>query len=68
MVGMGDQLPKKTVTEIQREAMEEVARAKRLFRELDKRKGQNVMQDDSEALEDDHPDGAPTRRHHPKFN
>jgi hypothetical protein len=68
MVGMGDQLPKKTVTEIQREALEEVARAKRLFRELDKRKGQNVMQDDSEALEDDHPDGAPTRRHHPKFN
>jgi hypothetical protein len=35
---------------------------------LDKKKGHDGMQDDSEALKDEHLDGAPTRRHHPKFN
>jgi hypothetical protein len=44
--------------------MEEIARAVRLARELDKRKGHNSLQDDSGGLEDERPDGAPTRRHH----
>jgi hypothetical protein len=45
-----------------------------LAKELDKRKGHNGMpghnslQDDSRALEDEPRDGAPSRRHHPKFN
>jgi hypothetical protein len=45
-----------------------IACAKRLARELDKRKGQNGLQDDSGGSEDEHPDGGPTRRHHAKFN
>jgi hypothetical protein len=68
MVEQGGELPEKTVEVIQREAEEEIARAEHLHRELVKRKGHNGMQDDSEASEDEHPDGAPTRRHHPKFN
>jgi hypothetical protein len=39
MVGQGDPPPPKTTEEIQREAEEEMARAARLARELDKRKG-----------------------------
>jgi hypothetical protein len=37
-------------------------------KELDKAKGHNGLQDDSEGSEDEHMYGAPTRRHHPKFN
>jgi hypothetical protein len=68
MVGQGDQLLRKTAKEIQREAEEEIAQTERLARELDKRLGHNDMQDDSKASEDEHPDGAPIRRHHPKLN
>jgi hypothetical protein len=67
-VEQSGELPKHTIEEIQWEAMEEIGRAERLTRELDKRKGHNSMHDDSEALKDEHPDGAPTRRHHPMFN
>jgi hypothetical protein len=68
MVGQGDPPPAKTTEEIQREAEEEMARAARLARELDKRKGHNSLQDDFEASEDEPGDGAPSKRHHPKFN
>jgi hypothetical protein len=33
-----------------------------------KRKGHNGLQDDLGGLEDEHPNGGPARRHHPKFN
>jgi hypothetical protein len=39
-----------------------------LAQELAKRKGHNGLQDDSGGSEDERLDGAPTRRHHPKFN
>jgi hypothetical protein len=68
MVAQGDQPPKKTIEELQREAEEKIACTTRLAKEIDKRKGHINMQDDSGALEDEHPDGAPTTRHHPKFN
>jgi hypothetical protein len=68
MVGQGDHVPGKTTKEIQREAKEEIAHAKRLARELDKRKGHNGLQDNSEGLVDEHRDGAPSRSHHPEFN
>jgi hypothetical protein len=68
MVEQGGQLQKKTAEEIQRDTEEEKAYTKRLARELDKRKGHNGLQDNSEGSEDEHRDGAPTRRHHPKFN
>jgi hypothetical protein len=45
MVGQGDPPPDKTAKEIQREAEEEMARAARLAKELDKRKGHNDLQD-----------------------
>jgi hypothetical protein len=68
MVGQGNQPPEKTTKEIQREAEEEIACAKHLARELDKRKGHNILQDDSDGSTDECIDGAPSRRHHPKFN
>jgi hypothetical protein len=68
MVGQGDQLPEKTVEEIQRKAEEEIAHVEHLARVLDERKGHNSLTDDSEGSKDDHRDGAPARRHHPKFN
>jgi hypothetical protein len=68
MVEQGGELPEKTIEEIQQEVEEEIARVVRWTKELDKRKGHNDMQDDSKASEDEHPDGAPTRRHHPKCN
>jgi hypothetical protein len=67
MVEQGGELPEKTTEELQRKAEEEIARAERLARELDKRKGHNGLQDDSGGL-NERPDGAATRRHHPKFN
>jgi hypothetical protein len=54
--------------QLQREAEEEIACAERLARELDKRKGHYGLQDGSGGSEDEHLDGAPTRRHHAKFN
>jgi hypothetical protein len=68
MVEQGGEPLKKTAKEIQQEAEEEIPRAERLARELDKRKGHNSLQDDSGGSEDEHPDRAPIRRHHPKFN
>jgi hypothetical protein len=68
MVEHGGEFSEKTAKEIQREAKEEIACAECLARELDKRKGHNGLQDDSGGSEDEHPDGAPTRKHHPKFN
>jgi hypothetical protein len=68
MVEQGGELLEKTVLEIQREAEEEIPRAEHLARKLDKTKGHNGMPDDFEASEDEHPDGTPTWRHHPKFN
>jgi hypothetical protein len=68
MVEQGGEPLEKTTEEIQREVEEEIARVEHLARELNKRKGHNDMQDDFEALENDHPDGAPRKRHHPKFN
>jgi hypothetical protein len=68
MVEQGGELPEKTTKELQQEAEEEIARAKRLARELDKRKGHNGLQHDLGGSEDECPDGAPTRRHHHKFN
>jgi hypothetical protein len=43
MVEQGGELPEKTTKELQREAEEEIARAERLARELDKRKGHNSL-------------------------
>jgi hypothetical protein len=68
MVGQGDPSLANTTEEIQREAEEEMARVAHLARELDKRKGYNNLQDDSRASEDEPRDGAPSRRHHLKFN
>jgi hypothetical protein len=68
MVEQGGELPKKTTEELQWEVEEEIARAQQLARELNKRKGNNGLQDDLGGSEDEHPDGAPTRSHHPKFN
>jgi hypothetical protein len=68
MVEQSGELLEKTIEEIQWEAEEEIARAERLARELDKRTGHNSMHDDSKASKDEHEDGAPTSRHHLKFN
>jgi hypothetical protein len=68
MVAQDGELPEKSTEEHQWEVDEEIACAERLAWELDKWKGHNGMQDDSRASEDERPDGAPTRRHHPKFN
>jgi hypothetical protein len=43
MVEHGGEQPEKTAEEIQREAEEQIARARRLARELDKRKGHNGL-------------------------
>jgi hypothetical protein len=60
--------PAKTTEEIKQEVEEEMTRVAHLAMELDKRKGHNSLQDDSRTLEDVLGDGAPSRRHHPKFN
>jgi hypothetical protein len=64
MVGNREELTEKTVEEIQREADEEIAHAARLAKEAKRGKRQN----DSGASDDEPRDGAPTRRHHSKFN
>jgi hypothetical protein len=68
MVGNREELTEKTVEEIQREADEEIAHAARLAKEAKRGKRQNDLQDDSGASDDEPRDGAPTRRHHSKFN
>jgi hypothetical protein len=46
----------------------ELAWATRLAREAERGKRHNDLQDDSGASDDEPGDGAPTRRHQPKFN
>jgi hypothetical protein len=68
MVEQGGEPSEKTAQEIQREAMEGIAHAEHLARELDKRKGHNSLQDDSGGSKDEHRDGFLSRRHHLKFD
>jgi hypothetical protein len=68
MVGNREELMEKTVEEIQWEADEEIAHATHLAKEAKRGKRQNDLQDDSGASDDEPRDGAPTRRHHSKFN
>jgi hypothetical protein len=68
MVEKGGEPLEKTTKEIQQEVVEEIARAEHLARELDKKKGQNGLQDDLGGSANEHPDRACTRRHHLKFS
>jgi hypothetical protein len=68
MVGNREEFPDKMVKEIQWETDIELARATFLAREAERVKRHNDMQEESGASEDEPRDGAPTRRHHPKFN
>jgi hypothetical protein len=68
MVRNREELPEKTVEEIQREADEEIARAARLAREAERGNRHNGLQDDLGASDDEPRDGAPTRRYHPNIN
>jgi hypothetical protein len=68
MVGNGEELLDKTIEEIQWEAKEEIACSTHLARDAKRGKRHNGLQDDSGASEDEPRDGAPMRRHHPKFN
>jgi hypothetical protein len=72
MAGNKEELLEKTTEDIQLEAEEEITHAAHLARELDwagdKGKYHNGLQDDSGASNDEPRDGAPTRRHHSKFD
>jgi hypothetical protein len=68
MVGNREELPEKTVEEIQREADEEIARTAHLAREAERGKRHHDLQDDLGASNDEPRDTAPMRRHHPTFN
>jgi hypothetical protein len=68
MVGNREESSEKTVEEIQREAEEEITRIAHLAREAKRGKRHNGLQDDLGVSEDEPWDGAPIRRHHPKFN
>jgi hypothetical protein len=68
MVGNREELPDKTVEEIQQETDIELVCAVCLAREVERGKRHNGMQDDSAASKDEPGDGAPMRRHHLKFN
>jgi hypothetical protein len=68
MVGQGEESPEKTIEEIQQEAEEEISRTSRLASDAERGKRHNDLQDDSGAFDDEPRDGAPSRRHHPKFN
>jgi hypothetical protein len=65
MVGEGEQPPKKTIEEIAREAKEEITLVAHLARTG---KRHNDLQDDSGSSGDEPRNGAPSRRHHLKFN
>jgi hypothetical protein len=65
MVGGGEQPPEKSIEEIAREAEEEITRAAHLAQTGKKH---NNPQDVSRSSGDEPRDGAPSRRHHPKFN
>jgi hypothetical protein len=68
MVENEEELSDKMVEEIQWEADEEVAHTSCFAREGEREKWHNDLQDDSGASDDEPRDGAPMRRHHPKFN
>jgi hypothetical protein len=68
MVENREELPDKTIEEIQWETDVELARAARLAREAERGKRHNRLQDDSGPSVDEPGDGAPMRRHHLKFN
>jgi hypothetical protein len=68
MVGNREELPEKTVEEIQREADEEIARAAHLARKAKRGKRHHDLQDDLGASNDEPRDAALMRRHHPTFN
>jgi hypothetical protein len=68
MVGNGEELPDKTVEEIQWEAEKKITHAAHLDREAKRGKRHNDLHDFSGASEDEPRDGAPVRRHHPMFN
>jgi hypothetical protein len=68
MVGKREELLDKTIEEIQWETDVELARAACLAREAKRGKRHNGLQDNSGASKDGPGDGAPVRRHHPKFN
>jgi hypothetical protein len=65
MVGEGEQAPEKTIEEIAHEGEEGIARVARLTKMGKRHKG---LQDNSGSSCDEPRDGAPSRRHHPKFN
>jgi hypothetical protein len=66
--GNGEELTNKSVKEIQWETDEELAHAAGLTMEAERGKRHNSLLDNSGALKDEPRDGAPARRHHPKFN
>jgi hypothetical protein len=68
MVENGEELSDKTVEEIQRETDDERARTTHLAKEAKRGKRHDGLQDASAASKDESRDGAPVRRHHPKFN
>jgi hypothetical protein len=72
MVGNKEEPPEKTTEEIQQEAKEEIACAAHLARQPDQARNRgkkhNGLQYNSGASDDEPRDGAPMRRHHPKFD
>jgi hypothetical protein len=68
MAGHGEHPVEKTMEEITREAEEELARAAQLASDVDKGKRHDDLQDNSRLSNDEPRDGAPSRRHHLKFN
>jgi hypothetical protein len=68
MEGQGEELLEKTAEEIKKEAKEEIARAVYLAKEAEKGKRHNDLQENYGSSNDESRDGAPLRRHHPKFN
>jgi hypothetical protein len=68
IVGNREELLDKMVKEIKWEVDKEIAHAAHLARETERGKRHNGQQDNSGASDDELRDGAPMRRHHPKFN
>jgi hypothetical protein len=68
MVGNGEELPDKTIEEIQRETDKELTHVAHLAREAERGKRHNDLQDDLGVSADEPRNGAPVRIQHPKFN
>jgi hypothetical protein len=68
MVGNGEEFLDKSVKGIQCEIDKELTRTAHLVKEAERGKRHNSQQYDSGTSEDEPRDGAPARRHHPKFN